>query len=274
MKNNIIELPVLKGLKEEVEKLRTTISEKLLERDHLLFHECKNIESAYLMAFGALEYKVYEAECLYNRTRRKLELIIAKRNRQENLELDEIEEVLDEEFEEYKQQLNEKIEQMNEALERSKGRVLTDEESSIMKKLYRQIVKKLHPDLNPELSDAKKELFRNTVEAYERGDLMTIKIINEMVCDDCSEIETNKNDTLGFCMKEKARLTEVIEGLTQKIEEIKNDFPYLLSIYIEDKGKAEEKKEDLESWYDFFKSGIKKYEKEITEYVGERTNGQ
>jgi curved DNA-binding protein CbpA len=38
---------------------------------------------------------------------------------------------------------------MNSAIERSKGEFLTKEEAGEMKKLYRRIVKALHPDLHP-----------------------------------------------------------------------------------------------------------------------------
>ena len=125
---------------------------------------------AYMLAIGGLEYKAYEIECAILRLKRKAELIQANKNRQEKIVLSKIEEVLDFEFAEYKAKLNEQVDKMNAALERSKGEVLSDEENRELKKLYRAIVKSLHPDLHPNLSDAKINLFHNAAMAYENED--------------------------------------------------------------------------------------------------------
>ena len=50
-----------------------------------------------------------------------------------------------------------------------------------LKKLYHRIVKALHPDLNPNLTQAQLNLFNNAVNAYESGDLNTLSIISVMV---------------------------------------------------------------------------------------------
>lgn len=39
--------------------------------------ECKNIETAYMLALGNLEYKAYELQCAVLRLKRKAELIRA-----------------------------------------------------------------------------------------------------------------------------------------------------------------------------------------------------
>ena len=77
-----------------------------------------------------------------------VELVQARINRQEKVIIADVERVLDEEFAEYQRKLNRQIEKMNEALERSRSRILTDAEAEELKKLYRSIVKRLHPDVN------------------------------------------------------------------------------------------------------------------------------
>lgn len=52
---------------------------------------------------------------------------------------------------------------MNDALKRSKAEVLSDEDNKELKKLYRKIVKALHPDINPDVSQAQVQLFDNAV---------------------------------------------------------------------------------------------------------------
>ena len=82
----IVPLPEHEALKEEIEKLRTELSMLVLERDELIFVECKNIEMAYMLSVGALEYKAYELECAVLRLKRKADLIQARKNRQEKIQ--------------------------------------------------------------------------------------------------------------------------------------------------------------------------------------------
>lgn len=146
---NVIVFPDFEKLKSEVEKMRTELSMLLLERDELQFVICKNIETEYMLKLGSIEYKAYEAQCAALRLKRKIELIQAKKNRQEKVIISAIEETLDNEFAEYQKQLDEQIDKMNDALKRSKAEVLSDEDNKELKKLYRKIVKALHPDINP-----------------------------------------------------------------------------------------------------------------------------
>ena len=195
-------------LKNEVEKLRTELSMLMLERDSLVFVEAKNLEMRYMLELGAVEYRAYEAQCTVLRLKRKIELIQTRKNRQEKIVLPEIDRILDQEFMEYQKALNEKIDEMNAAIERSRLPVLSQEESRELKKLYRKIVKILHPDLNPDLTEAQKELFYHSVAAYENGDLQTLQVISEMLSDpedlDCSETTmvrlalTDQGEVLSF----------------------------------------------------------------------------
>ena len=155
----IIPFPDFQKLKEEIEKLRTELSMLVLERDELRFVICKNIEMEYMLKIGGLEYQAYEAECTFLRLKRKVELIQAKKNRQEKVILSVIEDALDHEFLEYQKRLDEQMDKMNDALERSKAEPLSEEESRELKILYRKVVKALHPDMNPEITDAQARLF-------------------------------------------------------------------------------------------------------------------
>ena len=181
--SNIILFPKYEELKSEVEELRADLVKLYFEYDELRFVICPNIEMQYMLALGALEYKLYETQCKMLRLKRKMELIQVKLNRQEKVVISEIEEQLDEEFAEYQDLLEMQIEAMNEALDRSKGEILSDEDEKKLKTLYRKIVKALHPDLNPDLSRAEIDLFANAVEAYKNADLNAIRIIAEMLDD-------------------------------------------------------------------------------------------
>lgn len=242
--NIIILHPDFEKLKAEVGKLRAELAMLVLERDELLYQECKNIEMAYMLSVGALEYKAYEVECAILRLKRKAELIQAKKNRQEKIVLSQIEDILDFEFSEYQAKLNEQVDKMNTALERSHGQLLTDEESRELKKLYRAIVKALHPDLHPDASDAKIQLFRNAVEAYERGDLNGLRIIDAMVSEPA--VPTEKSDGLKVLMKEKERLAKLLQNIKDRIAEIKSEYPYTMKSLVQSSEKIKARKAELE----------------------------
>ena len=262
---NVIVFPDFEKLKSEVEKMRTELSMLLLERDELQFVICKNIETEYMLKLGSIEYKAYEAQCAALRLKRKIELIQAKKNRQEKVIISAIEETLDNEFAEYQKQLDEQIDKMNDALKRSKAEVLSDEDNKELKKLYRKIVKALHPDINPDVSEAQVQLFDNAVSAYKNGDLNTLKIIGEMVGN--SPLPEQHKDALTQLNEEKERLQNLLKVIRDSIEQIKSKYPYTMKEIIEDEEQTEQKKKELENILSQYNELISIYKAKIEEMI-------
>ena len=262
---NVIVFPDFEKLKSEVEKMRTELSMLLLERDELQFVICKNIETEYMLKLGSIEYKAYKAQCAALRLKRKIELIQAKKNRQEKVIISAIEETLDSEFAEYQKQLNEQIDKMNDALKRSKAEVLSNEDNKKFKKLYRKIVKALHPDINPDVSEAQVQLFDNAVSAYKNGDLKTLKIIGEMVGN--SPLPEQHKDALTQLNEEKERLQNLLKVIRDSIEQIKSKYPYTMKEIIEDEEQTEQKKKELENILSQYNELISIYKAKIEEMI-------
>ncbi len=262
---NVIVFPDFEKLKSEVEKMRTELSMLLLERDELQFVICKNIETEYVLKLGSIEYKAYEAQCAALRLKRKIELIQAKKNRQEKVIISAIEETLNSEFAEYQKQLNEQIDKMNDALKRSKAEVLTNEENKELKKLYRKIVKALHPDINPDVSETQVNLFDNAVQAYKNGDLNTLRIIGEMVGN--SPLPEQHKDALTQLNEEKERLQNLLKAIKDSIEQIKSEYPYTMKEIIEDEEQTEQKKKELENILSQYNELISIYKAKIEEMI-------
>lgn len=264
---NLIIFPDIERLKNKIKELRAELLVLLLERDELIFVECVNIENAYMLSLGSLEYKAYERECTYLRLKRKLEILQAKRNRQEKIIPVEIEKTLDTEFEEYQKELDKQIEKLNKALKWDGAPVLKEDDQKELKKLYRKIVKALHPDVNKNLSDAKKSLFLNAVEAYKNGDLNQLRIISELI-DNNGELEFEE-DNIKLLQEEAERLEKAVKEVRESILNIKSQYPYNLKELLNDKEKVEERKREILQIIKEYDEAILIYRKRIADMLGE-----
>ena len=263
--SNVIVFPDFEKLKSEDEKKRTDLTKLLLERDVQQFDICKIIETEYMLKLGSIEYKAYEAQCAALRLKRKIDLIQAKKNRQEKIIISAIEETLDEEFAEYQKQLDEQIDKVNAAIKRSKAEVLSDEENKELKKLYRKIAKALHPDINPDVSEAQVQLFDNAVSAYKSGDLGTLRIISEMVGN--NPLPEQHKDAMTQLVEERERLEGLLESIRESIENIKSEYPYTMKDILEDTKKTEQKKQELENVIEQYNELISIYKAKIEEML-------
>ena len=269
----IILFPDFEILREEVEKLRVELSMLVLELDHIRLVECKNIEMRYLLAVGGEEYRAYEAYSLFLRLKRKLALIQSRLNRQEKIIADEIEKILDREFAAFQDELNRRIGRMNAAIDLERnGRVLNEEETAELKKLYRRIVKALHPDLHPDVSPEQLSLFYRAVDAYECGDLDTLRAIDTLTGSPIApDIRENSIETL---LREKKRLSGLIEDVRRKTEKVMSEYPYTLKELVLDETALAEKRMELTEITRDYEQAAKLLQERITQILAEQKAGE
>ena len=266
--NEIILNLEYENLKNELLKKRTELSMLVLQRDELKYVICKNIETEYMLELGSLEYCLYQSECIIMRLKRKVELIQTRINRQEKIDVPAIDKLLDEQFREYQQKLEEKIKKMNEAIERDNGEVLTEQQVKELKKLYRAIVKALHPDLNPNVTKQQIKLFQNAVTAYKNGDLQTLRIINEMISNNHSE--DDNTDNIEKMRDELIRLDRMISSINGDVEKIKSEYPYTMKDILFDKEQLNQKKQELKDNIDQCNELVSFYKTKIQNLLGDK----
>ena len=257
MADDIIIFPEFDKIKNEIERLRIELSMLLLERDELQFVICRNIEAKYTLEFGSIEYRAYEAQCT---------LIQAKRNRQELVSIVAIEEILDQEFASYQKQLDERISKMNEALQWKESDALSESDSKELKMLYRKLVKILHSDMNPERTDAQRELFEHAVTAYKNGDLATLRMIDAMVGSET--LVKQSGDTIEQLNEEKRRLQNLLKKIQESIAQIKTRYPYTMKEILEDEEKTEQLRQQYEEILGQYEERILFYRIKIEEMMG------
>ncbi|WP_026522836.1 hypothetical protein [Butyrivibrio sp. VCB2001] len=115
-----------------------------------------------------------------------------------------------------------------------------------LKRLYRSIMKKLHPDANPDATEAEMELLRKAQKAYSEGDLETLRDIADQIDD--TEITEKYSDTPEDIIKLRelrAKLAEKVEILIIHIDEIKNSFPYNEKDFLADEEAVARRQEEL-----------------------------
>ncbi len=216
----------------------------LLERDELEFVICRNIETEYMLKLGGLEYRAYEAQCRYLRLKRKAELIQARINRQERVSPTEIEALLDAEFEEYSERLKEQMGKMNDALARSRMQSLSEGDARELKRLYRQIMKTLHPDVRPDATKEQKRLLELATEAYKDGDLERLRAIADLAGGEAPA--EPRGDAMVWLAEEGERLEKAIAAAREEMAAIKSRYPYTMKELLESEERVAQKRGELE----------------------------
>ena len=116
-----------------------------------------------------------------------------------------------------------------------------------LKSLYRQIVKRLHPDVHPNPTEREKDLLDRANKAYKVGDLEEMRRIWEELAG-TEQCEESFEDT----EEGRAQLRELIEKLQKRCEElekeicqIKTSFPYTIRALLDDDKALEMKHREL-----------------------------
>ncbi len=139
-----------------------------------------------------------------------------------------------------------------------------------MKALYRKIVKALHPDTNPNQTEEMKRMFREAVEAYNRGDLDKLREIAAMLDqgDGFEEKQDESPKSIEILKELIDSLKWIIEVLKEEIEQIKSSFPYTMKDLLQDEQWVAEKREKLSAQLKEYCDQIEELEARIKEMTG------
>ena len=261
--------PTLEQMQTYILSLQSELTQLLIERDELVYQTCRQIVARYTVTIGALECKVFEFTAETLRIQRKLELVRAKVNRRENVDLEEIDAQLDEEYLQYSEQISARRQTIDWASRYADRVFVSDDESKEIRSLYFKIVKKLHPDLCPERSKKELNLLQQAIKAFEHADLSTLKMIDISIMKIAEDAE--KPTELEIMLAERDRLSDARDRLLKEINQIKNSFPYNQIEFLNDEAKVAEKEAEcrrsldyLRKQYDLLESELKKLLKEIS----------
>jgi len=285
-------------LRAEIRALRELLTSLVTEREHLRTVVLPDIEAAYMRELGGLEAELYHTEYRIRILKKRLEEMQARANRDQPIVDEEIEELIRRLTEQMQKAYEDFVRRVNEAKsyterrqkrnKRPDDRTVSDrhkdpdrdagepgtampedeedeEDEDIereCKRLYRKIVKAMHPDLHPDQDEATKTLFKKAILAYKAQDLRTLREIDALMSGGGADETALLLDEL---RKEKARLLELIHAARADIRAIKEAYPYTKKWVLEDPERLAREKKRLGEGIVRAAETVKRYEKRIEE---------
>jgi len=251
---------------EKYQALKTELVSLISERDLLENTVRKNLEALYATRIGKNEYALYRLECDIARLKRKIELFQAKINHGQKPDILEIEDKLDREYQKWEKEISGILENIEKSRRRLEN-LREDGESMELHKIYRILVKKLHPDVITAQTERTNMLWNRTMDAYKYGDLEELKAIAILVEDE-KDTGLQERD-----IEEMTRsVSQKVYKLLEHIKKIRSEFPFTIEKDIEDEGWVAGKNDEIFSKIDKLedkKTGLQEIiDALILEYLG------
>ncbi len=218
---------------------RKRYEELLFERDRFKKQANKYL-GLYIHEFGELMTVLFKIEISCIKIKKMIAFCQLSINRCEPVNVDMMNRVIDAEMTEYNERLEGMIRDNDACKELT---TITQNEMMAIKKVYRKIAKKLHPDLNPltagneELS----ELWNDVSSAYHCNDLAALQELDIRI--------DSALEKLGAAV-EKSDIPDIedkIKSLEKEIEEIISTDPYQYKYILDDDSKISDMKEELQN---------------------------
>ena len=215
----------------------------------------------YNRTFGELILKVFEKKVEGIRKKKTLEYCQTFKNHGKNVDMALLQTYLERQLAEYEKRLKDMVEE-NEAA-KSTGTV-TEAELLQIKRIYRRMVKKIHPDINPltNTNEELKGLWQRLVIAYECNELKELKETEVLINALMAKLD------MGVMEIEIPDIEVKIAELEEEIERIMNTDPYQYRYLLEDEAAVAEKKKALQEELKEYEEYSNKLEEMLNSVLG------
>lgn len=228
---------------------------------HLVNVVGPNLKSRYMMLVGQLEHRVYELKMEVGRWQRRFTLRQASLNRGEKPNFIAIETKLDGEFAQYIETVRKHIQELKDASAHYHADSLPEEEATAIRVAYLNAVKKLHPDINPDLSDSAKELWNQIQNAHTAQDWENMKFLAGLV-----DSVVNGTKTFVASADGMSELEAAIAKLEAKCSELRDKRaalaakpPFVYEGFLDDANEVEMRRKMLFAQIEALENGISEY---------------
>lgn len=197
--------------------------------------DATRLKTLAMVQLGMLEYQVFELTIEMRRWQRRLTLRQAAVNRGEKPNLVAIERQLDAEFEEFKKKVQAHRREMQNAADKWRREKMSDTDMTELRMQYLNAVKRLHPDINENLSENAKELWDRIQEAYKNKDWADLKFLVGLVDGVIAgEAFENSEDGISRLEKRCQKLRVVCADLRAQMAATREKKPFCYQTILED----------------------------------------
>ena len=236
--------PEIQRLTDENILLREELTRLLTEADDLIHNIKPNLLALYQTKIGLWELKALQAQCAVARLRRQIELAQASVNHGERPDPVAIEGALELEFLAWQTRLREAAERIQAAESRLKHTLPPADESEF-RKLYYALVKRLHPDVNPNLTDDQRRLWQRVQAAYTAGDLPELRVL-ALLAEKSATVQPPPKP-LEQLRRDQKILADQIAAALNHAEQVESQPPFTLRQQLHDETWLATRRQEIES---------------------------
>jgi len=217
--------------------------EKAIVRRDQLRKEAWQIQREYIRAFGELIERSFKLKIDCIRYKKMISFCQAKANRGERAGEAELAAYIASEMAPYAARLRELQRIRNE-----RGEKISEYDAMKIRRIYKAIVKEIHPDINPVLfqDEEIRELWDRVVIAYNCNDLEALEELQVLV----AKVKERSGGRGIF--EYFPDIEQRIEKVNAEINKILTTDPYLYRLVLDDPKAAEEKRRSLEEEIDSY----------------------
>ena len=251
--------PENKELRARYEMLKREFSELFSLKNEMISHDLPYLTSLYLELIGRKLHEIYCLSLELSILKQRMTLLQAYVNRNEVPDIKAVDKKINVQFAEYQKRIEEEAKKLAAARDYLlKGSLLSEEETKELRTIYFMIVKRLHPDVNPNLNEKDNELFIKAQAAYEMLDLDSLRLILiSLDLDNPPPVEAYKLEE----MVEK--LTENVRELQSQIDKLNLEFPFILKEKLINEEWVKSELESAQKEIEAYKIEIEKYKKYV-----------
>jgi len=248
-----------KILLQRYEILKKEFPELFALKNDMLSQEEQVLTALYLTAVGQKQHQKYCLTVEIKMIIHRISLYQAYFNRNEMPNVDIIEQKMEKQFAEYQQKIAAEAKRISNAKAFLKEGFMSEGDVKKLKEVYRLIVKKLHPDINPQVTEHEKDLFVKAQAAYDLCDLAALEaILLSLKISKCPE-SVEPIDLKA----QVAILEDHVSKLKDMIAKLEKQFPFTYREKLADEEWIEAEKQQLDTEIEALTLEKKKY----SEYI-------
>ncbi len=230
--------PQAARLREECRDLASELANLVFQHDSLVTELIPALEAEYLTKLGPGRTRVLELQLENRRLQRRIEAIQACLNRGRAPDLERIDQALEEELRSWTEEV---ARQRREVEKARQGLIepMPAAELRQIRSLYRELVKLLHPDLNP-VTPERSRLWLQVQQAWQQGDAQGLELLADLARRLEGRATWEETSALDRLTAERDRLKAHVQRVAARLQELRHSFPCDHQERLSDPGWVEE----------------------------------